>query len=127
MAAVAGRTAPMRRAAVGHWTVHPPSTARHSPVTNEAASLARKTAGPAISSGSANRANVVQDAIDTAVQICGGNGIGKDLSLADFYENVRQLRIVDGADEVHKRVIARRAFEDVNGDEVEHLTRYDGE
>jgi len=70
-------------------------------------------------------ANVVQDAIDAAVQICGGNGIGKDLPLADFYENVRAFRIVDGADEVHKRVIARNAFEDVDDSEVEHLTRYD--
>ncbi|WP_135807119.1 acyl-CoA dehydrogenase family protein [Halorussus marinus] len=69
-------------------------------------------------------ANVVQDAVDTAVQICGGNGIGKDLPLADFYENVRQFRIIDGADEVHKRVIARDAFEDVDAGEVEHLTRY---
>lgn len=72
-------------------------------------------------------ANVVQDAIDAAVQICGGNGIGKDLPLADFYENVRQFRIIDGADEVHKRVIARNAFEDVDHGEVEHLTQYDGE
>ena len=71
-------------------------------------------------------ANVAQDAIDTAVQICGGNGIGKDLPLADFYENVRAFRIVDGADEVHKRVIARDAFEDVDTSEVEHLTRYEG-
>ncbi|RBI62306.1 acyl-CoA dehydrogenase [halophilic archaeon] len=70
-------------------------------------------------------ANVVQDVVDTAVQMCGGNGIGKDLPLADFYENVRQFRIVDGADEVHKRVVARDAFDDVDPGEVEHLTRYD--
>ncbi|WP_433632532.1 acyl-CoA dehydrogenase family protein [Halomicrococcus sp. NG-SE-24] len=70
-------------------------------------------------------ANVVQDVIDTAVQMCGGNGIGKDLPLADFYENVRQFRIVDGADEVHKRVVARDAFDDVDPGEVEHLTQYD--
>ncbi|MFC4551219.1 MULTISPECIES: acyl-CoA dehydrogenase family protein [Halorussus] len=69
-------------------------------------------------------ANVVQDAIDASIQLCGGNGIGKDLPLADFYENVRQFRIIDGADEVHKRVIARNAFEDVDESEVEHLTRY---
>ena len=69
-------------------------------------------------------ANVVQDAIDSSIQLCGGNGIGKDLPLADFYENVRQFRIIDGADEVHKRVIARNAFEDVDENEVEHLTRY---
>ncbi|NHN57645.1 MULTISPECIES: acyl-CoA dehydrogenase family protein [Halorussus] len=70
-------------------------------------------------------ANVAQNAIDTAVQICGGNGIGKDLPLADFYENVRQFRIIDGADEVHKRVIARNAFEDTDRSEVEHLLRFD--
>ena len=69
-------------------------------------------------------ANVTQDVIDSCVQMCGGNGIGKDLPLADFYENVRQFRIVDGADEVHKRVIARDAFSDVDPSEVEHLTRY---
>ena len=71
-------------------------------------------------------ANVVQETIDLAVQCCGGNGIGKDLPLADFYASVRAFRIVDGADEVHKRVIARDAFEDVDASEVEHLTRFRG-
>ncbi|EMA42935.1 acyl-CoA dehydrogenase family protein [Halobiforma nitratireducens] len=69
-------------------------------------------------------ANVTQDAIDLAVQCCGANGIGKDLPLSDFYESVRQFRIVDGTDEVHRRVIARAAFEDVNADELEPLTRF---
>ncbi|AFZ71755.1 acyl-CoA dehydrogenase family protein [Natronobacterium gregoryi] len=69
-------------------------------------------------------ANATQDAIDLAVQCCGANGIGKDLPLSDFYEAVRQFRIVDGADEVHRRVIARAAFEDVNKDELEPLTRF---
>ncbi|MFP4174913.1 MAG: acyl-CoA dehydrogenase family protein [Halobacteriales archaeon] len=71
-------------------------------------------------------ANVAQDAIDTAVQVCGGNGIGKDLPLADFYENVRAFRIVDGADEVHKRSIAKRVFDEdaVDESELENLTRY---
>jgi len=72
-------------------------------------------------------ANVVQETVDAAVQICGANGIGKDLPLADFYENVRQFRIIDGADEVHKRVIAREAFSDVDPSEIEHLTRYRGD
>jgi acyl-CoA dehydrogenase len=71
-------------------------------------------------------ANVVQDVIDRAVQICGANGIGKDLPLADFYENVRAFRIIDGADEVHKRVIARDAFGDVDPDAIEGVTRYRG-
>ena len=71
-------------------------------------------------------ADVVQDTVDTAVQLCGGNGIGKDLPLADFYENVRAFRIIDGADEVHKRSIARAAFDedDLVPEEVEHLTRF---
>lgn len=38
-----------------HSAVHPPSTTRHSPVTNEAMSLARKRTALATSSGSANR------------------------------------------------------------------------
>ncbi len=69
-------------------------------------------------------ANATQETIDLAVQACGANGIGKDLPLADFYQAVRAFRIVDGADEVHKRVIARDAFEDVEPAEVERLTRY---
>ncbi|ELY42149.1 acyl-CoA dehydrogenase family protein [Natronorubrum tibetense] len=69
-------------------------------------------------------ANVTQEAIDLAVQCCGANGIGKDLPLADFYEAVRKFRIVDGADEVHRRVIARDAFEDTHDEELEPLTRF---
>ena len=66
--------------------------------------------------------NVVQEVIDTATQLCGANGIGKDLPIADFYENVRQFRFVDGADEVHKRVIARNSFSDVDIEELRNLT-----
>lgn len=69
-------------------------------------------------------ANTVQEVIDDCIQLCGGNGIGKDLPLADFYENVRQFRIVDGADEVHKRVIARDALSEIDTEETEPITRY---
>ncbi len=71
-------------------------------------------------------ANATQEAIDTALQFLGGNGIAKDLPVADFYESVRQFRIVDGADEVHKRTVAREAFADVPEEELDALTRYDG-
>ena len=71
-------------------------------------------------------ANVVQDIVDLAVQACGGNGIGKDLPLAYFYESVRAFRIIDGADEVHRRAIARDAFEDPQLEEIEYVTRFDG-
>jgi acyl-CoA dehydrogenase len=69
-------------------------------------------------------ANVFQDVVDTAVQMCGANGIGKDLPIADFYEDVRILRIADGPDEVHRRTIARHALEEVDPSELERITRY---
>ncbi|WP_246988565.1 acyl-CoA dehydrogenase family protein [Halorientalis marina] len=69
-------------------------------------------------------ANVTNEIIDLAVQCCGGNGIAKDLPLAHFYEEVRPFRIFDGADEVHRRTIARDAFEDVKTEEVEHVLRF---
>ncbi len=71
-------------------------------------------------------ANVCQEAIDLAVQCCGGAGISRDLPLADFYEAVRAFRIVDGADEVHQRVIAREAFEDADehADELQNLPTF---
>jgi acyl-CoA dehydrogenase len=71
-------------------------------------------------------ANVAQDAIDTALQFTGGNGIARDLPIADFYESVRQFRLVDGADEVHRYVVAREEFEDVDPGELEPMTRFDG-
>ncbi len=69
-------------------------------------------------------ANVVEEAINTALQFCGASGLGKDLPIADFYENVRQFRIVDGPDEVHKRVIARNAYEDVDPEELGPLATF---
>jgi len=69
-------------------------------------------------------ANVVQETIDFALQACGGAGISQHLPLADFYKANRAFRIVDGADEVHKRSIARAAFEDVPEDELANLPRF---
>ncbi|MFC6754160.1 acyl-CoA dehydrogenase family protein [Halorubrum tibetense] len=69
-------------------------------------------------------ANVTQEAIDDALQFCGGNGIARDLPLSAFYENVRQFRIVDGADEVHRRSIARDAFDDPPMEELDPITRF---
>jgi acyl-CoA dehydrogenase len=69
-------------------------------------------------------ARVAQETVDLAVQCCGGNGISRDLPLADFYEAVRAFRIVDGADEVHKRSIARAAFEETDPAEIEPVVRY---
>jgi acyl-CoA dehydrogenase len=70
-------------------------------------------------------ANVTDEIMDLAVQCLGGNGIGKDLPVAYFYESVRPFRIVDGADEVHRRTIARNAFEDVYDEDMENVLRFD--
>jgi len=69
-------------------------------------------------------ANVVNDIIDEMLQLCGGNGMARDLPLAYFYEDVRGFRIFDGADEVHLRSIAREAFDDTNEEEIETVTRF---
>jgi acyl-CoA dehydrogenase len=71
-------------------------------------------------------ANTTQEAIDLAVQCTGGAGISRHLPLADFYGAVRAFRLVDGADEVHKRVIARDAFDEANLDpaELENLPTF---
>lgn len=46
--------------------------------------------------------------IDRAIQIHGGGGVSQDFPLASLYAHVRTLRLADGPDEVHKRVIARQ-------------------
>ncbi len=72
-------------------------------------------------------ANVVQEVVDTCLQLCGGNGIARDLPLADFYESMRPFRIVDGPDEVHKRSIARAAFREINPEEIQNITRFEAQ
>lgn len=94
------------------------------PTTAAAGLFQRSRHDPTLSTCKVFTANVTQDAIDLAVQCCGANGIGKDLPLSDFYESVRQFRIVDGADEVHRRVIARHAFDDLDDAELELVTRF---
>jgi acyl-CoA dehydrogenase len=71
-------------------------------------------------------ANVVQDTIDFALQACGGAGISQHLPIADFQKANRAFRIVDGADEVHKRSIARAAFDEdeLPEGELENLPRF---
>jgi len=60
-------------------------------------------------------ARVLNDVIDRAIQVHGGLGVTDDTPLAVMYRMARGARIYDGADEVHKMVVARRilrAFED---------------
>ena len=45
--------------------------------------------------------------VDTAIQLCGARGYSKDTVLEWMYRYARQARLVDGASEVHKMVLAR--------------------
>jgi len=47
--------------------------------------------------------------VDRSVQMCGGLGVSDDLPLARLLREVRPFRIYDGASEVHRWSVARRA------------------
>jgi acyl-CoA dehydrogenase len=49
--------------------------------------------------------------VDRAIQMHGAAGLSQDTPLAALYARLRTLRIVDGPDEVHLRVIARAELE----------------
>ena len=51
-------------------------------------------------------ADTLHLAVDTAVQLCGAKGYSKDTLLEWMYRYARQARLVDGASEVHKMVLA---------------------
>ena len=51
-------------------------------------------------------------AVDTAIQLCGARGYSKDTPLEWMYRYARQARLVDGASEVHKMVLARLYMEE---------------
>ena len=52
-------------------------------------------------------ADVLHKAVDTAIQLLGAKGYSKDTPLEWMYRYARQARLVDGASEVHKMVLAR--------------------
>lgn len=54
-------------------------------------------------------------AIDTAIQLMGARGYSKDTPLEWMYRYARQARLVDGASEVHKMVLARAWLNDPDG------------
>ncbi len=53
-------------------------------------------------------ANMVMAVLDRSIQVHGGLGVSDDTPLAMMWRFSRMLKLVDGADEVHKMVIARR-------------------
>ena len=65
-------------------------------------------------------ADALQQAADTAIQLCGARGYSKDTVLEWIYRYARQARLVDGASEVHAMVLARMLM-----DEREAFWRWD--
>ena len=55
-------------------------------------------------------ANVMQEVLDRALQTHGALGMTDDTVLASFYRHERAARIYDGADEVHRTVVAKRVL-----------------
>jgi acyl-CoA dehydrogenase len=55
-------------------------------------------------------AGVLQRVIDRAIQVHGGLGVTDDTLLSFWYRHERGARIYDGADEVHKDVVARHVL-----------------
>jgi alkylation response protein AidB-like acyl-CoA dehydrogenase len=55
-------------------------------------------------------AGVMQRVIDRAIQVHGGLGVTDDTLLSFWYRHERGARIYDGADEVHKDVVARHVL-----------------
>jgi acyl-CoA dehydrogenase len=51
-------------------------------------------------------ADALHKAVDTAIQLCGARGYSRDTPLEWMYRYARQARLVDGASEVHKMVLA---------------------
>ena len=66
-----------------------------------------RAAAPLISQIKVIAPRVALEVIDQAVQMHGGAGVSQDFPLAGMWVHVRTLRLADGPDAVHRRVIAR--------------------
>ena len=86
---------------------------------NEGASAARQE----ISMIKFFGAKVLHDVIDRAIQAHGALGYSTDLPLEQMYRFARAARLYDGADEVHRQSVARRALRGYEPHEVpsEHV------
>jgi acyl-CoA dehydrogenase len=60
-------------------------------------------------------ADALHRAVDTAIQLLGAKGYSKDTPLEWMYRYARQARLVDGASEVHRMVVARSLLQDGKG------------
>ncbi|NQW01135.1 MAG: acyl-CoA dehydrogenase family protein [Rhodospirillales bacterium] len=60
-----------------------------------------------VSAAKIHVADTLHLAVDTAIQLCGARGYSKDTVLEWMYRYARQAKLVDGASEVHKMILAR--------------------
>ncbi|MDD5713259.1 MAG: acyl-CoA dehydrogenase family protein, partial [Smithellaceae bacterium] len=60
-------------------------------------------------------AGVLQRVVDRALQVHGGLGMTDDTVISFLYRHERAARIYDGADEVHKMVVAKRILKNYEG------------
>ena len=68
----------------------------------DAGDFARKE----ISMAKVQVADTLHRAVDVAIQVCGARGYSRDLKLEWMYRYARQARLVDGASEVHRMLLA---------------------
>ena len=70
--------------------------------------IGNKAARDAISQIKVAVPNMSLRVIDRAIQIHGAAGVSQDFPLASLWTSQRTLRLADGPDEVHRRVVARK-------------------
>ncbi|MCG8413965.1 MAG: acyl-CoA dehydrogenase family protein [Pseudomonadales bacterium] len=70
--------------------------------------IGNKAARDAISQIKVAVPNMALKVIDEAIQIHGAAGVSQDFPLASLWTSQRTLRLADGPDAVHRRVIARK-------------------
>jgi alkylation response protein AidB-like acyl-CoA dehydrogenase len=68
-----------------------------------------ESAGEAASRAKVFISEAVSRVVDRSVQLCGGLGTSEELVVGRIYADIRAFRIYDGASEVHRMSIARRA------------------
>jgi acyl-CoA dehydrogenase len=61
----------------------------------------------AVSMAKIQVSETLHKAVDTALQLLGARGYSRDTPIEWMYRYARQARLVDGASEVHKMVLAR--------------------
>ena len=69
--------------------------------------MGNRAAGPLISQIKVVAPRMALEVIDQAVQMHGGAGVSQDFPLARMWTSVRTLRLADGPDAVHRRVISK--------------------